>query len=67
MTSHPDYWTIAAEVCTPRELEALRLYDQRLSYRTISLHMGISPQRAKQLVDRASQKIDLHRRKEPAA
>lgn len=66
MTSHADYWTIAERILNPRQLEALRLYDRRLSYRTIALHMNISTQRAHQLVRRAANLIDLELKKEPA-
>lgn len=62
-----DHWPIAHRICSPRELEALQLHDHGLSYRTIALHLGISTQRAHQLVHRAGQKIELELRKEPAA
>jgi len=67
MTSNPDYWTIANRVLTPNQLEALRLRERGLSYRTIALHLGISNQRAAQLVNRAGQLIELEHRKETAA
>lgn len=65
--TNPDYWTIANRVCTPRQLEALQLADKGLSYRSIAWHLEISPERVGQLVRRATQKIELELRKEPAA
>jgi len=60
------YWAIAAEVCTPRQLEALRLYDRGLSYRTISGRLDISHQRVAELVTRAGQKIEIELRRREA-
>lgn len=63
MTDHGDYWTIAEEILSTRQLEALRLYDRGLSHTSIAYHMGISRERAGQLVARAGQKIDLELRR----
>ena len=62
-----DSWEIAEHVCTPRQLEALRLADRGLSYQTISLHLGVSDTRARALVRRATQKINLEQRKRATA
>lgn len=62
-----DHWEIAHRICTPRELEALKLHEHGLSYRMIALHLGVSTQRAHQLVRRSGDKIQLElTRKEPA-
>lgn len=63
MTTNADHWAIAERVCTPKQLEALRLYDRGLSYRIIALHLGVSHQRVRELVERATQKIELEIRK----
>jgi DNA-directed RNA polymerase specialized sigma24 family protein len=67
MVNDRDNWQTATRICTPQQLTALQLHTKGLSYRTIALHLGISQQRAHQLVDRALQKIELELRKEPAA
>jgi DNA-binding CsgD family transcriptional regulator len=67
MVNNTNHWQTANRVCTPQQLTALQLRTKGLSYRTIALHLGISQQRAHQLVDRALQKIELELRKEPAA
>lgn len=59
MTSRNDTWNIAAEILTERQLEVLQLHDRGLSYRLIALHLGISPQRASRIVERAAQKLTL--------
>lgn len=66
MTTNPDYWSTAQRILNPRQLEALQLYDRGLSYQTIALHMGVSTQRAHQLVKRAAFLIALELRKEVA-
>jgi DNA-binding CsgD family transcriptional regulator len=66
MTTNPDYWTIAERVCTQRQLDALHLHDRGLSNVTISLHLGVSPERVRALIRRATQKINLELDKEPA-
>ena len=64
--TNPEYWATAAKVCTARQIEALKLYEKGLSHQTIALHLGISRERAGQLVKRAAQKIDLELRKKAA-
>jgi DNA-binding NarL/FixJ family response regulator len=60
-------WTTAQQILTPNQLTALQLRDKGLSYRTIALHLNISPQRAHQLVNRALQKLEQHQRTETVA
>ena len=49
---------LAAEACTPRELEALRLRAQGLSYADIARTLGVTPASARGRVKRGERKID---------
>jgi DNA-directed RNA polymerase specialized sigma24 family protein len=49
---------IAAAACTPRELEALRLRAQGLSFAEIARTLGITPASARGRVKRGERKID---------
>lgn len=60
----PEFWTIATQVCTPRQLEALRWKAAGYGDRRIARFMGISKTRVGELLDTAEQKIK--RQKEAA-
>lgn len=62
-----DVWTIAAEILTDRQLEALQLHDRGLSYQDIAFHLDTSRQRAYELVTRSAQKIEIELRRRAAA
>jgi DNA-binding CsgD family transcriptional regulator len=49
---------VAATACTPRELEALRLSAQGLTFAQIARTLGISPASARGRIKRGEQKID---------
>lgn len=59
LTRDAAIWEVAERILTPRQLEALRLHERGLSYRTIALHMDISATRVSALVERAAQKINI--------
>ena len=49
--------TIAAQVCTPAELEAWALEDRGLSQRAIAYHLGISRTAVRDRLNNAANKI----------
>lgn len=51
-----ELWELAAEVCTPAELEALQLHE-RLGYRRIAVVLGITFDAARDRVRRAEAKV----------
>lgn len=57
-----DVWAIARRVCTPAELEALRLHEQ-MGYKRMALHLGLSISTVRGRVDRATAKIMRERSK----
>lgn len=63
------YWATAADVCTPLELDTLRLRDRGLSLRQIALAQHISPSTVRSRLFNADRKIQIAiraTRKEPA-
>lgn len=55
----------ARSILTARQLEAFRYYvEEEWSYNRISIQMGITETRARALVQRAVQKINIHFDKE---
>lgn len=56
MTDTDLYWTTAASVCNARQLEVLRLAERGLGRRRIALLLRISPEHARDLLNRARQK-----------
>lgn len=57
----------AQQVCTPKELDAWRLHEQGLGWKSIALALDISISRARDRVWNANRKIALANRKETAA
>lgn len=58
MTSSANYWTTAEKVCTPLELEALRLRDQRgLTPARIAFVLNRSRWSIRERLDSADRKI----------
>jgi predicted DNA-binding protein (UPF0251 family) len=51
-----DVWELARAVCTPLELEALRLNEQ-MGYKRMAAHLGLSISTVRGRVDRATAKI----------
>ncbi len=66
MHNHPDLdddaWQTARRVCTPLELDALRLHEQ-MGYKRMALHLGLSISTVRGRVDRATAKIMRERSK----
>jgi DNA-binding CsgD family transcriptional regulator len=56
MTDTELYWTTARSVCNPRQLEVLQLSERGLGRRRIALLLRISPDHARDLLNRARQK-----------
>lgn len=56
-TLPPEVRAIAEEVCTPKELEALKLWDGGAGYRRVGLMLGVDKSTARDRVQRALQKI----------
>lgn len=56
MTDTELYWAVARSVCNPRQLEVLELADRGLGRRRIALLLRISPEAARDLLNRARQK-----------
>lgn len=54
-------WEVAERVCTARELQALRLYDQGLGFFRIGAMLGIATSTARSRVERAIGKIERER------
>lgn len=55
-----ELWDLAARVCTPAELEALRLHEQ-VGYRRMAVILGITFDAARDRVRRAEAKLLRHR------
>lgn len=54
------YWEAASRVCTAKELEALRLRDERgMSPHRISMALGLSRRAVRERLDNADRKIAL--------
>lgn len=51
-------WETAREVCTEKELEALKLWDMGWGYRLVGRHLGIGWTTARDRVQRALDKIE---------
>lgn len=56
-TLPPELRELAERVCTPKQLDALKLWDAGLGYRRIGLALHVSPTTARDLVQRALQKM----------
>lgn len=61
-TLPPELRELAQSVCTPKELEALRLWDAGAGYRRVGLMLDISPSTARDRVQRALRKMERARR-----
>lgn len=60
MTTDPHYWQIAANVCTPKQLEVLELKNRHgWALRPIASYLGISVGTVRDHLARAEQKITL--------
>ena len=57
----------AHKVCTPNELKAFTLSSRGMSQRSIALAMNLSRARIRNLIDRATTKIERAQRKDAAA
>lgn len=66
MNEADQLWEIAQRVCTPAELEAVRLREH-MSQRAIAYHLGISREAVRDRLKRADQKIELEVRGEQDA
>lgn len=53
----PELREAAARVCTPQEIDVLRLYAHGLGYRAIAKTLGIDRDTARNRLTRASRKI----------
>jgi hypothetical protein len=63
----PDYWTTAAQVCTPLELATLELHIRNeLSLRSISLAQDVSLSTIRTRLFNAQRKILIAQRKDAA-
>jgi predicted DNA-binding protein (UPF0251 family) len=57
VTEEDDTWAIAEQVCTPAELEALRLERRGLSQRAIGYALGITREAVRDRLNRAARRI----------
>lgn len=57
MTDTELYWTTARAVCNARELQVLHLAHRGLGRRRIALVLNVSPYTARDVLQRARQKI----------
>jgi len=63
----PAYWTLAAKVCTAKELEALELRDRNgLGQRMIALSLGVARSTVRERLDNADRKIQAALKEEAA-
>ena len=58
-----DFWTLAGEYCTDRELEALRLKARGLTYAEAAAQLGITKSACRRRFQRAQARMRL--RKQP--
>lgn len=67
MTQTPDYWNVARQVCTPKELAALELREFGYGTRLIALTLGISRASTRERLENADRKIAVALTPEPEA